>query len=412
MRLNEKIKTVSESGITVKGRVAEYTREHPAATLIRLDQSLMNMPLPQIVLDGMVRAVEETGSPFGVKLSGPWSGYDSLKKAISDHYSRIGADVREGEIFVTTGLESSHSALSNLFSAENSVLLPDPCERRLLELQQLKGRSVGFLRATPENGFVPLPDGAGADLIYLASPDPVTGAVISEETLKQWVKLALETDAVILYDASLSEYIDEGTAPRSIYAIPGAKNCAMELFSFEKGYGVRELKIGYVVIPSTLTRCETRIRDLFATRQPATATPPSFVMQTAAELLFSPEAREATAKLIYRIKKVARILSDGLTRAGIPHVGGEASPFLWAQCPRGMSGWQCFDQLLSEAGLVVTPGSLFGYGGERYIRLTAFGLPEEAEIAAQRLVSLYAVSPKEPAAPPAAAVAAELLKDI
>ena len=77
-----------------------------------------------------------------------------------------------------------------------------------------------------------------------------------------------------------------------------------------------------------------------------------------------------------------------------------------------MSGWQCFDLLLAEAGLVVTPGSLFGYGGERFVRMTAFGLPEEAETAAERLVSLFGKEPTEPAEPSTTDVAAALLKNI
>ncbi len=394
MQLNENIKLLPEAGITIQKRVSDFLTTSPSSTLIRLDQTLMNMPLPSLVTEEMKRAVDEVAAPFGVRLNSPWSGYESLKKAVKEHISSLGGSISESEVFITSGLESAHSCLAQLFGPENNVLLSDPCERNLLQLQQSLGRNLAFVRNRPENRFIPLPDETPEDLIYLSSPDLVTGVAMDRESLKIWVDYANETGGVILYDASLSEYIRDENFPRSIYEIPGAENCAIELFSFEKGFGVRELKVAYVILPATLTRNGTKIRDLWCIRQPVTATPPSFVMQRAAEMLFSQEARADTQKLLHRIKKVANTLSQGLNNAGIPHVGNETSPYLWVQCPGEMNAWQCFDLLLEKAGVVVTPGSLFGYGGERFIRLTSFGMPDEALEAAER-IALYLSQPAQ-----------------
>ncbi len=389
MKLNENIFVLPEVVATVPKRVSEFLEKNPSATLIRLDQDLMNMPLPTKVIEEMKAAVDEVSSPFGVRLNSPWSGYDTLKKAVASHLAEHGVILSESEIFITSGLESAHACLSQLFGQENTVLLPDPSLPSKVQLQQSMGRTLSFARALPENNFCPLPPAERADLVHLASPNPVTGAAMDRETLQKWVDWANENEAVILYDSSLSEYLNDERFPHSIYEIEGATSCAIELFSFENGYGVRELKIAYVVIPTTLTRCGNRLHQLFCTRQPVTATPPSYVMQKAAEMLFSPEAREETQKVLYRIKKVARAMSEGLCAAGIPHVGAETSPFLWAQCPEGMNAWQCFDRLLEEAGCVVTPGILFGYGGERYIRMTAFGMPDEAGEAMERIAGVF-----------------------
>jgi LL-diaminopimelate aminotransferase len=155
---------------------------------------------------------------------------------------------------------------------------------------------------------------------------------------------------------------------------------------------VRELKVAYVIIPHTLRRNGAQINALFCARQSISATPPSFIMQRAAELILRREARMDVDKLLHRIKKVSRRLSQGLTEAGIPHTGGQNAPFLWAQCPRGMSAWAFFDFLLEKAHCVVTPGSNFGYGGERFFRLTAFGMPNEAEDAMLRFQVLLSSS--------------------
>lgn len=411
MQLNENIKLLPEIGVSIKKRVADFLSQAPDTTLIRLDQNLMNMPLPPKVTEEMKAAVDEVAAPFGVRLSSPWSGYESLKKGIVQHLSELGVQILESEVFITSGLESAHACLAQLFGKDNNVLLPDPCERNLPDLHHLLGHGVSFVRATPENGFVPLPDSTTEDLVYLASPSPVTGVAMDRESMEKWVNWANETGGLILHDASLSEYLREEKYPRSIYEIPGAKDCAIELFSFEKGYGVRELKIAYVIIPATLMRCETRLRDLWCARQPSTATPPGYVMQRAAELLFSPEAREDTQKIIHRIKKVAKTLSQGLDAAGIPNAGSETSPYIWAQCPREMSAWQTFDLFLEEAGIVVTPGSLYGYGGERFFRLTAFGMPEEAAEAVEKIANLCGNPREEAHVPSEEDVAAMLFSE-
>jgi len=412
LEFNEAILRLPESGVSVKKRVRDFAALYPDRTLIRLDQDLMNMPLPPAVTEGMKAAAEETGDPFGMRLNSPWSGYDSLKKAIVDHLQKYGVHVMENEVFITCGTESATDALSDLFGSENTVLLSDPVEKKLSLLHQCAGRSISFVRCTPENNFRPEPDGAAADLIYLASPHPVTGVAMDRETLKKWVDHANENGSILFYDASLSEYIGNSHFPHSIYEIEGAKNCAIEMFSFEKGYGVRELKIAYVIIPTALTRHDTKISHLFSIHQPFSETPPSYIMQKAAELLFSPEAREGTEKLIYRIKKVAKILSDGLTRAGIPHAGGEESPFLWAQCPYGMSAWQCFDLLLEKAGCVVTPGFDFGYGGEHFFRITAFGMPDEAHLAVEQIARAFEEKGKETEGEAEASVATRLFETL
>ncbi len=377
----------------MKKRLSEYVTKNPSATLIRLDQSLMNMPLPTAVREGMQNAIEEISHPYGVRLSSPWSGYLSLKKAVAAFYAKhFGVSLAENEIFITSGLESAQSCLSALFGADNTVLMTDPCDQRVPHLNLCSGRTLSFVHATPENNFIPEPAGDEVDLIYLSSPNPVTGVAMSHEQLKKWVDFATEKDSVIFFDSSLSEYLDE-SMPRSIYQIEGAKNCAVEIFSFEKGFGVKELKCAFVVIPHTLMRKQTRLNAYFSLRQPITATPPSFVMQRAAELLLSPEAMEDTKKILNRIRKVALLLEKGLAEAGIPSVGAATSPYLWAQCPQGMTSWQCFDRLLEGAGCVVTPGSLFGYAGERFFRITSFGMPEEAEEAVAKIRALFAETP-------------------
>ena len=84
----------------------------------------------------------------------------------------------------------------------------------------------------------------------------------------------------------------------------------------------------------------------------------------------------------------ARLLTTALGDLGIWYCGGRNSPYVWMECPRGMTSWQFFDYLLSQANVVGTPGSGFGPNGEHYFRLTAFGDRKKTIEAVGRIAKL------------------------
>jgi LL-diaminopimelate aminotransferase len=81
----------------------------------------------------------------------------------------------------------------------------------------------------------------------------------------------------------------------------------------------------------------------------------------------------------------ARIIREGLTKAGLTCHGGTNAPYVWAKTAGGMPSWDFFDLLLREAHVVTTPGSGFGPSGEGYIRLSAFGKRKDTEQAVARI---------------------------
>ena len=97
--------------------------------------------------------------------------------------------------------------------------------------------------------------------------------------------------------------------------------------------------------------------------------------------------KECRAMLAF-YKENARIMAEGLRRKGIKFYGGTHSPYIWLQCPQGMSSWEFFDFLLEKANVVGTPGSGFGPSGEGYFRLTAFGSYENTVKALERIKAI------------------------
>jgi len=81
----------------------------------------------------------------------------------------------------------------------------------------------------------------------------------------------------------------------------------------------------------------------------------------------------------------ARLLREGLGRAGFTLFGGIHAPYIWMRTPRGLGSWEFFDRLLTEAHVVGTPGAGFGPSGEGYLRLSAFNSRENVDEAMDRL---------------------------
>jgi len=201
------------------------------------------------------------------------------------------------------------------------------------------------------------------------------------------VDYAQKTGAIILYDAAYEAFISEDL-PHSIFEIPGAKECAIELRSFSKTAGFTGVRCGYTVIPKQLVRDGIRVRDLWARRQATKFNGVSYITQRAAAAIYTPEGKTQTKATIAAYMENAKILREGLASMGYQVSGGVNAPYIWMKTPGGMTSWEFFDYLLGEANVVGTPGSGFGPCGEGYFRLTAFGSKEASEEALRRIALL------------------------
>jgi LL-diaminopimelate aminotransferase len=113
----------------------------------------------------------------------------------------------------------------------------------------------------------------------------------------------------------------------------------------------------------------------------------SYPIQRAAAAVFGAEGSKAVAANIDYYMENARLIREGLAKAGYRVYGGINAPYIWLRVPEGMTSWQFFDRLLAEANVVGTPGSGFGSCGEGYFRLSAFGFRENVEQAIERVRS-------------------------
>ena len=114
----------------------------------------------------------------------------------------------------------------------------------------------------------------------------------------------------------------------------------------------------------------------------------SYTLQRGGAAVFSEEGQAQTRAQIAVYKSNARLLTDALDELGLWYTGGKNAPYIWLQCPHGLSSWEFFDLLLQQAQIVGTPGAGFGACGEGYFRFSCFGSPADTAEAAKRLRSV------------------------
>ncbi|MCM1475807.1 MAG: LL-diaminopimelate aminotransferase [Muribaculaceae bacterium] len=405
MRINDNFRLIPKNYLftEVAQRIAAFRETHPQTDIIRMDIGDVTLPLPQKSIDAMYQAVDDFSKATTFHGYGPEQGHKFLREAISEvDYKSRGIDISADEIFISDGAKSDLGNLGDILSRECKVALTDPCYPVYRDANIIDGRAgmpidgifpgLEFLECKAEEGFKPtLPKSTPPDVIYLCFPNNPTGVTLTAEELGIWVDYARHHKSLIIYDSAYEAYIRTPGIPRSIYEIEGAKEIAIEVRSFSKTAGFTGLRLGYTVVPETLTSryddgTIASLHDMWRRRQTTKFNGASYIVQRGATALYTPEGRNQLQANIDIYMDNARLLREGLTACGLQVSGGIDSPYVWARA-QGADSWELFDQLLKEAHVSSTPGIGFGKCGVGCLRFTGFNTPENTQRAISQISS-------------------------
>ena len=392
MKVNENYKNLNESYLfsTIAKKVKEFSEHNKDVEIIKLGIGDVTQPLCPAVIDALHTAVEEMGRKETFKGYGPEQGYDFLKEAIHSYYKSNNVSLDLDEIFVSDGAKSDLGNILDLFDKDNIVLIPDPVYPVYVDTNVMAGRTVVFIDANENNGFLPMPNNSvKADIIYICSPNNPTGAVYNKEQLSVWVDYAIKNEAVILFDSAYESFIGDKNLPKSIYEVENAKKCAIEFCSFSKTAGFTGTRCGYTVVPNELVFNNSNLNKMWLRRQTTKFNGVSYIVQKGASAVFSEEGQKQIKQNLDYYKRNAKVISDTLDKLGIDYTGGKNSPYIWLKCPNNMNSWDFFDLLLTKIGVVGTPGAGFGNNGKNYFRLTSFNTLEKTQEAMERFYELF-----------------------
>lgn len=390
-------------------RVRLHLEAHPEARdqLVNCGVGDVTQPLPAVAIEAMHRAVDDLADPARFQGYGPPTGHAFLREAIAQHaFGARGVSIDPDEIFISDGSKGDAGSVLELLGPHTTVAVYDPVYPVYVDTNVMFGNTgeglddggydgVVYLQATRENGFQPTPPAGkdGIDVVYICSPNNPTGSVATRTCLEQWVAWAQAHDVLIIFDAAYEAFINDDSLPHSIYEIPGATRCAIELRSFSKNGGFTGVRCGYSVCPRALEGTlddgsRQSVHALWTRRWQTRSNGVSWPVQNAAASLFTDDGREQVQQLIAHYRENASLLREAVLASGLEVFGGEHAPYLWVACPDGLSSWEAFDMLLEQQGIVTTPGAGFGRCGEGFFRISAFNGRAEAQEAANRFRKL------------------------
>ncbi|MGI5901266.1 MAG: LL-diaminopimelate aminotransferase [Desulfitobacteriia bacterium] len=384
-------------------RVKEFSAENPEAEIIRMGIGDVTRPLVPAVIEAMHKAVDEMGQFETFRGYGPEQGYEFLaEKIIENDFKARGIDLALDEVFISDGAKTDTANFQEILGTNNIVAVTDPVYPVYVDSNVMAGRTgavnekgqferIVYLPCTEENGMKPDLPTSKVDMIYLCYPNNPTGMTLTKEELKKWVDFARENQALILFDAAYEAFIQEEDVPHSIFEIEGAREVAVEFRSFSKNAGFTGTRCAYTVVPKELIAYDSQgqghsLNSLWLRRQTTKFNGVSYPVQVAAAAVYTPEGKKQIQETIDYYMANAKIIREGLEKAGYKVFGGINAPYIWMKTPDKMSSWDFFDKLMKEAHVIGTPGAGFGASGEGYFRLTAFNTRENTEKAISRIV--------------------------
>lgn len=327
---------------------------------------------PAHVIDAVVKAASD---PENYKYS--LRDLPQMLEAVSEYYKdRFGVDIAPDCITSVNGTQEGmgHIGLA-LCDPGDVVLLPDPGYPAFEAGAYIGGTTPYFYKLEADNNFLPdlkkIPKAVAvkAKVMIVSYPYNPVCSVAPRSFYEELVAFAKENDIFIVHDNAYSDIVFDGVRGGSFLEIPGAMDVGCEFFSLSKSFNVTGARISFFLGNKTgveamkLFRSQIDFGMFLPVQYGAIA-----ALKGSREFV-----KEQCAK--YQARRDA--LCSGLRDAGWNVPDTEGTMFVWAKIPQGYESSQEFCMaLIEKAGVMCTPGSAFGQGGEGYVRF-ALVLPCE-----------------------------------
>jgi len=232
---------------------------------------------------------------------------------------------------------------------------------------QFAGGEPYFMDLVKENDF--LPDLAAvpgevrqkAKIMFINYPNNPTAAVATKAFFESVVAFAEEHDIIVCHDAAYSEMAYDGYKPMSFLEVAGAKSVGIEFHSLSKTYNMTGWRIGFAVGSSQV------IGALGQVKSNIDSGAFQAIQMAGISALQGDQACVRDMQQTYQARR--DVLVEGLRSLGLNVEKPKATFYVWMPVPSGYSSAAFSTRLLSEAGIVTTPGNGFGGAGEGYVRM-------------------------------------------
>jgi LL-diaminopimelate aminotransferase len=346
-------------------RVAALT--DTGVDVIRMDIGSPDLPPADFIIDALIERIHQPG----VHSYTAFGGTPAYRRAVAEYYGRrfgVELDPKTQVVGLIGSKEGIFTLNQVLLNPGDVALVPDPGYGTYSISARLAGADIYTMPLLAENGFLPDLDDiprhvAGrAKLMWLNYPNNPTGAVADLDFFARAIDFARKYDLLIAHD---TPYVDvcygDYIAP-SLLQIPGAEDWAVEFNSASKAYNMAGWRLGTAVGNAQVLDYIERYKSQ---KDTAHFEP---VLYAGIKALTGDQSWVKERNLVYE-ERVETIMA-GLAEMGLEPVRPKAALYTWTRLPGGLDDVDFANKLLAEAGVSVTPGSVFGASGTGYFRMS------------------------------------------
>ncbi|MGI9388249.1 MAG: aminotransferase, partial [Methyloligellaceae bacterium] len=313
---------------------------------------------------------------------GDIEGEQSLREAFARHTSsQLDATLTLDNIQITAGCNQAFVvAMLALAAPGDRVLLTNPCFFNNESSLRMLGLEPRFVECHASDRFAPNPaavaeqiDRENIRVVALISPNNPTGAIYSPDTLCRIQNACRENGTWLVIDETYADFIGETPSPRhDLLTTSGWENNTVLLYSFSKVYCMPGLRVGAITGSTDVIAQTTKVMDNLQICAPRHA---QTMLADAIPSLAGWRQSNTT-----EIARRAAAFRNAIADADGWEIASLGAYFAYVRHPfTGQSSQIVAERLAREAGVLCLPGTFFGTGQERYLRI-AFANADVGEI--------------------------------
>lgn len=343
-----------------------------------------DMPPPAAAVDAAVDTLRRSDThSYQMTVGTP-----SLRRAFADWYSRyygVSVENPDSNFLPLIGSKEGVFDISMAFlNPGDGVLVPDPGYPTYTSASRLVGAEVFYYKLTAEGGWLPDFDALEQltldriKVMWVNYPHMPTGTPASSDLFRRLVDFGRRHGILIVNDNPYSFILND--SPLSIMQTPGAFETALELNSLSKCLNMAGWRVGMLLGKAEFVSWVLKVKSNIDSGQPL-----SVINGAVAALSEPPSWYEALNAAYASRRTVGLRIMEALGCRCMP---GQQGLFLWGRIPDSAESSEAFaDDVLAQARVFITPGIVFGSGGDRYVRLSLCANVETLEKALHRIES-------------------------
>ena len=341
--------------------------------VIRLDIGSPDLPPTDFIIQTMMESARKP-TTHGYTAYG---GTPAYRKAVAHYYGKrfgVELDWRSQIVGLIGSKEGLFTIGQVLLNPGDVSLIPDPAYATYGISSTIAGAEIYPLPLREENGFLPdldaIPEAilGRAKILWLNYPNNPTGAIAPLEFFVKVVAFAKQHDLIIAHDAPYVDICYDGYDAPSILQVPGAFDVAVEFNSLSKAYNMAGWRLGMAVgNPEVIGYIESYKSQVDTSHfEP--------VLAGGIVALTGDQTWVQARNRIYQERRDAVVA--GLRAMGLRLLVPQAALYAWARIPEGVDEFDFCARLLTDTGVSVTPGAVFGQYGQGFLRIS-FCTPQE-----------------------------------